>query len=81
MTEESRLEMSPEKMIEVLKNEVWLRDTEIARLDKEITNLKDEIERLRDERIQIASKIIEDEARISKARRYVVRVDTKDGNN
>lgn len=73
-----RLEMSPERMIEALKNEVWLRDTEIARLDKEITSLKDENERLRDERIQIAHKIIEDEARISKARRYVVRVDNKD---
>lgn len=75
MTEEHRLEMSPERMIEALKNGIWLRDTEIARLDKEITNLKDKIERLRDERLQIACKIIEDEARISKARRYVVRVD------
>jgi hypothetical protein len=61
---DNRLEMSPERMIEALKHEVWLRDTEI--------------ERLRDERIQIAHKIIEDEARLSKARRYVVRVDNKD---
>lgn len=70
-----RLEMSPGKMIEALKNEVWLRDTEIGRLDKEVASLRDEIERLRDERLQMAFKIIEDEARLSKARRYVVRVD------
>lgn len=76
-----KLEMSPEKMIQALKNEVWLRDTKIGRLDKEITNLRDEIERLRDERMQIASKIIEDEARLSKARRYVVRVDNKENGN
>ena len=60
---DNRLEMSPQRMIDALKNEIRLRDTEI--------------ERLRDERIQIAHKIIEDEARISKARRYVVRVDNK----
>ncbi len=35
-----RLEMSPEKMIEALKNEVWLRDTEISRLDKEVETLR-----------------------------------------
>ena len=60
---DNRVEMSPQRMIDALKNEIRLRDTEI--------------ERLRDERIQIAHKIIEDEARISKARRYVVRVDNK----
>ena len=60
---DNRVEMSPQRMIDALKNEIRLRDTEI--------------ERLRDERIQIAHKIIEDEARISNARRYVVRVDNK----
>lgn len=39
-------EPTPEKMIEILKNEVWLRDTEIGRLDKEVESLRDEIERL-----------------------------------
>lgn len=45
--------------------------------DAEIERLRDENRRLRDERIQIAHNIIEDEARISKSRRYVVRVDNK----
>ena len=45
--------------------------------DAEIERLRDENKRLRDDRMQIAHRIIEDEARISKARRYVVRVDNK----
>lgn len=48
--------------------------------DAEIERLRDENRRLRDERIQIAHNIIEDEARISKSRRYVVRVDIKELN-
>lgn len=41
MTE--RLEMSPEKMIEILKMEVMLRDHEIQRLNQEIEKLKVEL--------------------------------------
>ena len=37
-------EPTPEKLIEILKNEIWLRDTEIQRLDKEIKNLKRDID-------------------------------------
>ena len=37
-------ETTPEKLIEILKNEIWLRDTEIQRLDKEIKNLKRDID-------------------------------------
>lgn len=44
MTEEHRLEMSPERMIEALKNEIRLRDTKIAQLDKEIEQLKKQVD-------------------------------------
>jgi len=37
-------EPTPEKLIEILKNEIWLRDTEIQRLDQEIKNLKRDID-------------------------------------
>jgi len=57
---------------------IWDLEDSIKKKDAEIERLRDENKRLRDERMQIAHSIIEDEARISKARRYVVRVDNKD---